>query len=182
MWPENNATNSDNMKTACMIYFISMVGFLGVPAPVTHHPEISSYLSNGTYVYINEPVTVTCQTRDSQAHAWQSTELFGKGSNIAFTSDQTAGSVHHIGRDIEVILVSVDTISGELIIRSQIQFTVNSSYNDLITITCLNIDFGTSSSITFHITGKHDYCYKNHSNCPQLATSNSVCRYDGHRN
>ena len=115
----------------------------------TNRQSISSSVPNGSYVYIDELVTITCITRGSRALQWQSPELFSGDDIIACTYDHHVGDTCYIGTDVEVILVYIDTIE----IESRILFFANSSYDD-ITITCRNVDYDTSSSITIRVNGK----------------------------
>ena len=113
--------------------------------------SIYSSVPNGSYVYIDELVTITCITRGSYALQWQSPQLFSGDDIIACTRDNHEGDTCYIGTDMEVrvILVHIDTTE----IESQILFLVGSSYDD-ITITCRNVDYDTSSSITLRVNGK----------------------------
>ena len=105
------------------------------------------------FAYESETVTFTCVTRGSNSIAWSSDEYIG-ADRMEFASAEREGTTRSaadsgaIGR-----LVSVSNENGNVILVSQLQLNVQSTYQ-IASITCHNIGIDAMNTTTFLMAGK----------------------------
>ena len=169
-----------------MLAFI--LNYLPGILPTLSAPDISSSVSNGSLVYPNQPITITCITRNSQILAWESEDYIGGRSQIAFTSSNRPNSTDTGRNGAVAILISVSNDNGELIITSEllVNITISSIISSVI---CHNVDTGQADYIVFHRTNESatEFMYPNTTDiCPEdrinvtcTARNTSIIQWSG---
>ena len=116
-------------------------------------PDLYSSVSNGSLVYPEQPITITCVTRNSQILAWESTDYIGGRSQITFTSNNQPDSTDTSRNGAVAILISVTSDNGELVITSELLINITTR-SIMSSVTCHNIDIGQTDNIVFHRTNE----------------------------
>ena len=116
-------------------------------------PDLHSSVPSGSPVYPEQPITITCTTRNSQILAWESDEYIGGGGQVVFTSNNLPDSIDTSRNGALAILISVTTNNGEPIIQSEllINITTRSSSSRVM---CRNVDNGETDTVVFHKTNE----------------------------
>ena len=126
--------------------------------PVESDPQLDLLLSvpDGSSVYADQQITITCRVRGTQVIAWQSDEYLGPGGQLAFgPSDQIGKIVNSQVMDQTFALLTVKyTQDGTPRLESQLHLTVSPRYQ-IFTIVCRNVDHDRSDNVTYYKSGKH---------------------------
>ena len=129
---------------------------VGTLNTVLCEPDLSPSVPDGSAVYINQPVTVHCTTRGTQAMAWRSDEYIGRGQQLTFNSGSMPGATDTSPNGAQATFVRMDNNNGELTLQSILRISVASIYGSF-TVTCRNIDTGSTESVTYQTLSK--YCH-----------------------
>ena len=116
-------------------------------------PDLIPSVPDGSAVYINQPITITCITRNSQALAWRSDQYIGPGQQLSFNSLSTPGTKEISPNGAEATFVRMDNNNGELTLQSILRISVIPTFTTF-TVTCRNIDTGVSESVTYQTRSK----------------------------
>ena len=130
---------------------------VGTLNTVLCEPDLSPSVPDGSAVYINQPVTVHCTTRGTQAMAWRSDEYIGSGRQLTFNSRSMPGATDTSLNGAQATFVRMDNDNGELMLQSILRISVTSIYSSF-TITCRNIDTGSTESVAYQTLSKY-CCY-----------------------
>ena len=121
-------------------------------------PDLSPSVPDGSAVYVNQPVTINCITRGSQAMAWRSDEYIGRGQQLTFNSGSTPGAIDTSPNGAQATFIRADNNNGEVMLQSILLISV-ASIHSRFTVTCRNIDTGSTESVTYQTMSK--YCCRN---------------------
>ena len=127
--------------------------YVGTFVKVLCDPDLNPSVPDGSAVYINQPVTIHCITRGSQAMAWRSDEYIGSGRQLAFNSGSTPGAIDTSPNGAQATFVRMDNDNGELMLQSILSISVVSIHSSF-TITCHNIDTGSTDGVTYQTMSK----------------------------
>ena len=147
-------------RAACWVHalesfieFVSILNDLTGILPTLSAPDLHSSVSNGSLVYPEQPITITCVTRNSQILAWESTDYIGGRSQITFTSNNQPDSTDTSRNGAVAILISVTSDNGELVITSELLINITTR-SIMSSVTCHNVDSGQTDNIVFHRTNE----------------------------
>ena len=129
--------------------------FVGTLDTVLCEPDLNPSVPDGSAVYVNQPVTVQCTTRGSQAMAWRSDEYIGSGQQLTFNLGSTPGATDTSQNGAQATFVRMYNDNGDLMLQSILRISVASIYSSF-TVTCRNIDTGSTESVTYQTLSK--YC------------------------
>ena len=155
--------------------------------PALSAPDLRSSVSNGSLVYPEQPITITCVTTNSQILAWESEDYIGGRSQIVFSSSDQP-DITDTGRNgAFAILISVTTDdNGELVITSELLINITTR-SKTSSVTCRNVDNGQTDSIVFHRTNesatelmypnKTEICPEDRINITCMARNTSIIQW-----
>ena len=115
---------------------------------------MSTSLPNGSYVFVNQLITISCTTTGSHVLAWQSDEYTGPNVQVALTSngDITGGEI----KNGSVGFINVQGTGQQIQISSKLCIVVLPG-REFFTIKCRNIDLGDEANVTFQLYGMYMY-------------------------
>ena len=119
------------------------------------NPDLTPSVPSGSQVFINQPITITCVTRGSQALAWRSDEYIGPGQQLSFNINNIPGDTDSSSNGAEATLVRLVNSNGEIMLQSILRVSVVPNFINF-TVTCRNIDTGFEESVTYQTMSK--YC------------------------
>ncbi|MCG8621961.1 MAG: hypothetical protein MJE68_08215 [Proteobacteria bacterium] len=154
--------------------------------PALSAPDLRSSVSNGSLVYPEQPITITCVTRNTQILAWESEDYIGGMSQIVFASSSQPDSTDTGRNGAIAILISVNNDNGELVITSELLINITTR-SKTSSVTCRNVDNGQTDSIVFHRTNesatelmypnKTEICPKDRINITCMARNTSIIQW-----
>ena len=126
---------------------------VGTLVTVLCEPDLSPSVPDGSAVYVNQPVTVQCTTTGSQAMAWRSDEYIGRGQQLTFNSGSAPGATDTSPNGAQATFIRANNDNGELMLQSILRISVASIFSSF-TVTCRNIDTGSTESVTYQTLSK----------------------------
>ena len=129
---------------------------------------MNSSLHERTFACPGEEIHFECATSGSQTLTWTSEIYLGPDSALHFTYDSPVNVSKAISGTMHYgMLMDKSMKTGRISLTAALHIVVLESIRDRShSITCLNADVGTSTTIAFHLAGMHMYCLHNctHSN------------------
>ena len=121
---------------------------------------MNSSLYEQTFACPDEEIHFECATTGSQTLAWMSEVYLGPDSTVRFTYDSPINvpkAVSNSGSHY-AMLMNKSMETGRISLTAMFHIVVSESIRDRShSVTCLNADAGTSTTIDFHLAGIYAY-------------------------
>ena len=121
------------------------------------YPDIilNSSVQTGSYVFVDQVITMNCTSTGSQFLLWESDEYIGYHMQISLTSEKViTGDEHLKSGSVSFVDVQSTGSEGQTQISSKFRLVILPDY-EVFTIKCRNGDHGSQANVTYHLSGMH---------------------------